>query len=300
MRRLPPFAAIRAFDAAARHLSFKEAAAELGLTPTAVSHQIRQLEEDCGRLLFHRKMRQVELTSQGSALAEAIEPALDAIAAAYARLMASQGRSNVSLGAGPIFASRWLVPRLGAFWADHPGIDLWIHHSPLPVWRQIGQSDLAVAWGGGNWPGLDSAQLLRIEVSPVISPALRVDRRALDRPQDVLTLPLLHYRSDKGWRQWLSSVGVAAQSPLPGAVFEDANVLLQATLAGRGVSLGILDFINDELSAGRLVRLFQQSIDPGEAYYLVWRKNAALAGAVLKVRDWLLTQANIRRAGYIP
>lgn len=289
MRKLPPFAAIRAFEAAARHLSFKEAAAELGLTPTAVSHQVKLLEQDCGVRLFHRRIRQVELTSQGTALAEAIAPALDAMSTAFARLSMGQGRGNVTLGAGPIFASRWLVPRLAAFWGQHPDIDLWVHHSPLPVWRQMTRFDVAVAWGGGNWPGVESALLQQIRVSPVCAPPLH---EGVETPGDIVTLPLLHYRNDKGWRHWLQAAGAADPGDLPGIVFEDANVLLQATLAGRGVSLGILDFIEDELSSGRLVRPFSQSIDPGEAYYLVWRKNADLSDAVQKVRSWFLMQTD--------
>lgn len=290
MRKLPPFAAIRAFEAAARHLSFKEAAAELGLTPTAVSHQIRQLEADCDHPLFRRKVRQVELTPQGHMLAEAVGPALDAIAAAYTRLSGGLNRSSVSLATGPIFASRWLVPRLAQFWKQHPDIDLWIHHSPLPVWRQMAQSDLAVAWGSGDWPGLASMPLLRIQVAPVLSPDFLASCRPLQQPSEILGLPLLHYRSDKGWRQWLDVAGVASHGPLSGPVFEDANVLLQATLAGRGVSLGIIGFVEDEVMSGRLVQPFPDRVDPGEAYHLVWRKDVPETEVVARVRQWLIAQ----------
>jgi LysR family glycine cleavage system transcriptional activator len=259
-----------------------------------VSHQVKQLEADCGLRLFHRKPRQVDLTPQGATLAKSIEPALDAMATAFARLSIGQGRSNVTLGAGPIFASRWLVPRLGAFWNAHPDIDLWVHHSPLPVWKQMTRFDVAVAWGSGTWPGVESTPLLRIRVSPVHAPALR--GAGVGGPGGILDLPLLHYRNDRGWRQWLHAAGVADPGELPGTVFEDANVLLQATLAGRGASLGILGFIEDELSSGRLVQPFIQSVDPGDAYHLVWRTSALSEDAVAKVRNWLLGEADTGRS----
>lgn len=285
---LPPFAAVRAFDAAARHLSFKDAALELGLTPTAISHQIKQLESLCGQPLFIRHTRKVELTPNGQSFAEAITPAIEAIASAFARLSAAPGRSNVTLGAGPIFSSRWLVPRLSAFWAAHPGIDLRLHHSPLPVWQQMAQLDLAVAWGRGNWPGLQCKPLLRIEVSPVFAPSLLAGEAVPERCDDLLSLPLLHHRDDGAWRQWFETAGLAPAGSLPGTVFEDANVLLQAALAGRGVALGILQFIGDELAAGRLLRPFDIAMSPEDGYFLIYPEAALKNEASLAVIEWLL------------
>lgn len=288
MQKLPPFAAIRAFEAAARHLSFKDAALELGLTPTAISHQIKQLERLSGRALFVRRTRRVELTPEGRDFAEAIGPAVDAMAAAFAKLCSLSNRQNVTLGAGPIFSARWLVPKLGDFWAAHPDIDLRLHHSPLPVWQQLAQFDLAVAWGKGNWPGVLCDPLLRIEVTPVLSPSLLRDGTAMTSPADLLSMPLLHHRDASGWRQWFAAAGFAAPADLPGAVFEDANVLLQAALSGRGAALGVLQFIEDELSAGRLSRPFQTSVDPGDAYFLIYRQSALAKEATAAVRNWLL------------
>lgn len=288
MQALPPFAAIRAFEAAARHLSFKEAAQELGLTPTAISHQIRQLERLTGRALFIRHTRRVELTVDGRRFADDVAPALDALATAFARLRDSSGRDSVTLGAGPIFASRWLVPRLARFWDHHPGIDLRLHHSPLPVWQQIAQFDLAIAWGAGGWPGVVSEPLLRIEVSPVVSPELAGHLSDPPSPEQLLSLPLLHHRNQTGWREWLRAVGVTMPVDLPGIVFEDANVMTQAALSGRGAALGILPFVADELSSGRLVQPFPLSVDPGDAYFLIYRQRALANDAVASVRQWLL------------
>lgn len=289
MQRHPPFAALRAFEAAARHASFKQAALELGLTPTAISHQVKQLERLCGRALFVRRTRRVELTADGRAFAEAVGPALDALAAAFAELCVAAERASVTLGAGPIFAARRLVPRLADFWAAHPGIDLKLHHSPLPVWQQISQFDLAVAWGAGTWPDLISAPLLRIEVSPVMVPSLVMGQgSAPAEPSDLLALHLLHHRDSKGWAQWFTAAGFTPPGDLPGTVFEDANVLLQAALSGRGVALGALPFIQDELAAGRLLQPFEVRVDPGDAYFLICRKRALDSEAVKAVRQWLL------------
>ena len=288
MQKLPPFAAIRAFEAAARHSSFKDAAVELGLTPTAISHQIKKLEQLSGRPLFIRRTRRVELTSDGRNFADAIGPALDAISSAFVRLSSTSNRQNVTLGTGPIFASRWLVPRLADFWITYPGIDLRLHHSPLPVWQQMAQFDLAVAWGDGNWPGVICEPLLRIDVTPVLSPALVQETTAPTSPYQLLTMPLLHHRDETGWREWFAAVGVATPKDLPGTVFEDANVLLHATLSGRGAALGILKFIEDELSTGRLIRPFQTSVDPGDAYFLIYRHSALADETTALVREWLL------------
>jgi len=288
MKRYPPFAAIRAFEAAARHASFKDAALELGLTPTAVSHQIRQLERLSGEMLFVRRTRSVELTSEGRTFAEDIGPVVDALASAFAKLCSTSSRKHVTLGAGPIFAARWLVPRLADFWTAHPGIDLRLHHSPLPVWRQIAQFDLAVAWGKGDWPGVVCEPLLRIDVSPVLAPSLLRDGTALTSPEDLLSLPLLHHRDGTGWRQWFAASGVDLPGELPGTEFEDANVLLQAALSGRGAALGILQFIEDDITANRLVQPFKATVDPGDAYFLIYRQSGLENNATAAVRKWLL------------
>lgn len=288
MQTLPPFAAIRAFEAAARHLSFKDAAQELGLTPTAISHQIKQLERLAGRPLFIRHTRRVELTVDGRRFADDVATPLDALVTAFAKIRDSSGRDSVTLGAGPIFAARWLVPRLARFWDEHPGIDLRLHHSPLPVWQQIAQFDLAVAWGAGGWPGVVAEPLLRIEVSPVISPDLARQLGDSLTPERLLTLPLLHHRNAAGWREWFVAVGVTMPDDLPGIVFEDANVMTQAALSGRGAALGVLPFVADELASGRLVQPFPLSIDPGDGYFMIYRQRALANEAVASVRQWML------------
>ncbi|MGI9290387.1 MAG: LysR family transcriptional regulator, partial [Gammaproteobacteria bacterium] len=159
--------ALRAFEAAARHMSFKAAAAELNLSATAISHQVRSLEKTMGHQLFNRQVRKVTLTAEGEELARTLTPAFQSINAAIQKLQSQTGRHTVTLGAGPIFSARWLAPRLGLFWRQNPDIDLRLHHSPLPVHQQMASYDMAVAWGTDNWQELQADPLLSVHVTPV-------------------------------------------------------------------------------------------------------------------------------------
>ncbi len=286
MRKLPPFPAIRAFEAAARHGSFKSAAAELSVTPTAISHQIRQLEDACGNRLFTRRTRRVDLTREGRRFAAAVSPALDSLADAYARLCSNPSRVQVNLGAAPLISARWLLPRLPGFWAKHPEIDLWLHHSPFPVWQQIHQYDMAIAWGDGQWPGVEAKPLLNVEVTPVYAPSMNARIDSIT-PGDLLKFPLLHHRDIQGWTQWFESAGVETRETLTGTVFEDANLLLLAAIAGRGVALGILPLIKDDLEARKLVRPFRNSVGSADAYYLIKGQNNSMSEAVQSTWQWL-------------
>lgn len=287
MKPHPPLTAIRAFEAAARHLSFKKAAEELDLTPAAISQQVKHLERLTGQKLFVRGVRQVTLTPEGSGFFGIVAPAMASLADAYARLVAKSQRPAVTLGIGPILASRWLVPKLGDLWGKFPSVDLRVHHSRLPIWQQINHCDLAIAWGKGDWQGLESRLLMRIRVTPVAAPSMMGRMNGSIMTDHVIHQPLLHHQDDTGWRQWLKSAGIASPANLPGPVFEDANVLLQATLSGRGISLGILEFIDDELSSGKLIRPFELAVTPEDAYYVVWQKRKTMSLVASQVRDWL-------------
>ncbi len=289
MRKLPPFSSMRAFEAAARLGSFKHAAAELSVSPTAISHQIRQLERRCGKTLFHRQTRKVALTQEGEDFSNSLGSAFDLLANAYETLRTDTHRAQVTLGGGPLIVSRWLLKLLPDFWSDHPDIDLWLHHSPLQVWQQIDRYDLAIAWGDGKWSNVESLALLNVEVTPVISPTLG-EKIQLKSPADLLKLPLLHHRTTKDWQQWFKTVGVQTDEKLPGTVFEDANILLQAAIAHRGTALGFSPLINEDLETGKLVCPFKSSIKPEQAYYLIRQKNTELTPPVRAAWDWLASQ----------
>jgi LysR family glycine cleavage system transcriptional activator len=280
--------ALRAFETAARHLSFKQAANELNLSATAISHQVRSLEQALGHALFYRQVRRVTLTIEGEELMRTLTPAFQSINAAVDKLQQRTGRHTVTLGAGPIFGARWLAPRLGQFWQQNPDIDLRIHHSPLPVHQQMARYDIAVAWGVGDWQTLQSDLLLRVQLTPIYAPGAVFAGDVIRDPQDLLQLPLLHYRDQRGWRQWLETMDVRLPKQLPGIIFEDANVQLQAALEGQGIAMGFLPLIADEISVGRLLRPWPEAVEPVESYYLLYQQASLNRNPVARVRDWML------------
>ena len=281
--------ALRAFEAAARHSSFKDAADELNLSATAISHQVRSLERSLGLRLFNRTVRRVTLTAEGEELSSALTPAFRSINAAVGRLRNRSGRHIVTLGAAPLFGSRWLAPRLGLFWRENPDIDLRLHHSPLPVERQMASYDLAIAWGTSEWPEYEADLLLGLRVTPVYAPGSGIHLQRGSDPECVLDYPLLHFNDDSAWRLWLKAMGVEISADLPGMIFEDANVELQATLQGQGVAMGFLPLVEDELAAGRLLQPWPESVAPAGSYYLLYRQSAISRDPVARVRDWLLS-----------
>jgi LysR family transcriptional regulator, glycine cleavage system transcriptional activator len=281
--------ALRAFETAARHLSFKAAANELNLSATAISHQVRSLEKALGHQLFYRQVRQVALTAEGEELVRTLTPAFRSIHAAVDKLTGQDGRHTVTLGTGPIFGSRWLAPRLGLFWQQNPDIDLRLHHSPLPVHQQMARYDMAVAWGINDWLGLQADPLLSVHVTPVYAPNAEFAHAEISDPKALLALPLLHHRDHSGWRQWLATMGVQSPEKLPGIIFEDANVQLQAALEGQGIALGILPLIADEISTGRLIQPWEETVEPLESYYLLYQHNSLARSPVARVHDWLLS-----------
>lgn len=286
MRKLRSVQALKSFEAAARHMSFKLAAEELYVTATAISHQVKSLESQLDCRLFERRTRQVQLTRQGHELFTTLRRCFDDIDDSVQRIQSQRGREAVTLGLGPIIGTRWLAPRLGDFWQQHRAIDLRLHHSAFPMQNSIGQFDLAIAWGDGHWPGMEVKRFIDIEVTPVLAPVMPQPREATD----LLELPLIHERDRRGWREWFGAAGIDDVEDDFGTVVDDANLVLQAALAGQGIALGILPFVEQDLSSGRLNRPFDLAIDPGQAYYLIQRKASLRNPAVKTVRDWLLAQ----------
>ena len=290
MAPLPPFAALRAFDAAARHLSFRDAAEELGLTPTAVSHQIRRLEDLADAKLFQRRVRAVALTDAGTRFAAEIAPSLRAIEASFAALRKTEEKRVVVIGAGPVFLSRWMAPRLSAFAATYPDIDLRLHNSPADLWRRADEFDISIAWGRREWPDRAATPLLHLTATPLVAPSLIEGRGALGAA-DILELPLLHHWDDGAWRNWFARHGLSLPAH-ESATFEDANVLSHAANCGQGVMLGCASLFGDDIRAGRLAKPFEEAQPVDAAYYLLSPNRHESAASVI-VRDWLLHQAAV-------
>lgn len=288
-RHLPPLTALRAFEAAARHLSFKHAAAELSLTPTAISHQVRQLEDHLGVRLFVRGTRRVDLTPAGQALFPALRDGFDAIARAVQVVRPRTQPRALVLSTTMAFASRWLLQRLARFAADYPDIALHLHTSDEPVDLQGGAAQLAVRYGPGSYPGLKCVPLLPSRFAPVCAPGLRVCD-----PEDLARVPLIGFewfRRDAAtpdWPLWFERAGCAA---LPRQLhFSDEVHAIQAAIAGQGVALINLALVADELRTGMLCQPFGPEL-PGHGFHLVWPEAWEVDADIARVREWLLDEA---------
>ncbi|MES2384069.1 MAG: LysR substrate-binding domain-containing protein [Pseudomonadota bacterium] len=287
-RALPPLSALRAFEAAARHRSARRAADELSVTATAISHQLRTLEDWLGVPLFLRKPRQLELTAAGRELLGDVGNAFDVMAGAVARLRAVPQRRHVTLSTTPAVASRWLLPHVGRLRESHPGLDLHIHVTHEPVALDGHSADIAIRYGSGRWPGLVAHKLFDNDFIPACSPALR-----LKRVQDLPRHGLLHFLSCNaksapiGWVDWQKLAKVRGLDASVGPVFSDETHTVSAALAGQGVALMSRALIADELQQGTLVNPFGPELK-GDPFHLVYPEAQRHQPAIVAVRDWVL------------
>ena len=285
--RLPPFAALRMFEVAARHPNFSAAAAEAHVTPGAISRQIGELERHLGVALFVREARRTRLTAAGAQLAERVRAAFALLHEAVRGL--PQAAEPVLVSVLPSFASRWLLPRLPGFNKRHPGVDVDLRPSRELVDLARAGIDLAVRYGRGRWPGLESTRLLGERLLPVCAPALA--RR--HRPRGVaglLAMPLIH-DLDFPWSRLFEHVGQRAPSRLPGIRVDDSSIALQAAERGQGVLLGRSVLVADALAEGRLVRPVRASMPSDFAYYVVHPARRPLSPGADALRAWLLETA---------
>jgi LysR family glycine cleavage system transcriptional activator len=286
-RRLPPLSALRAFEAAARHQSFRHAAQELSVTPTAISHQIRQLESLLGVALFERRLRQVVLTAEGRMLFPALREGFDLMAGALAPFRQQRRRRIVTLSATPAFVARLLVPRLAAFQAAHPQLDLRLHASTEPVDFASQQIDAAVRYGKGPYPGLHHEALLKARFAPVCNPAL-----GLRTPADLAHHRLLHYQWQPGfreppdWAAWKRASGLSGLEAGQGITFSDEAHAIEAAIAGQGVALLDTALVAEELARGTLVTPFGPQLE-GMEYLFVHPAGTADDPALAALRTWL-------------
>ena len=291
-RRLPSLNGLKAFEAAARHLSFTRAAAELNVTQAAVSHQVKALEERLGLALFRRLNRALLLTDEGQALLPPLSEALDRMALAVDGLARREETGVLTVSTLDSFAAGWLVRRLRRFRALYPDIEIRIATSNHLVDFTRDDVDIAVRYGRGEWPGLDSVRLMTEKIFPVCSPALLADGPPLEKPQDLCFHTLLHEEMLEDWRMWLLAAGVGDVDPTRGPWYTQANLVILAAMAGEGVALGRSVLVADDLAAGRLVKPFDVSLPAEYAYYVVHPEAAAGRPKVCAFRDWLLEEAS--------
>jgi len=276
-----PLTGLRAFEAAARHLNFTRAALELRITQAALSHRIRALETRLGCQLFRRLPRGVALTDEGAGLFPGIHEAFNRIGGALARFDGHARREVLTVSAVATFATGWLLPRLQAFAAACPGIDLRLltHNNRID---QAGEGlDLAVRFGDGGWLGLEAMRLCDSPFAPVSAPGLA---RRVRRPGDLLGLPLLRsYRADE-WPRWCAVAGLP-EPPLRGPVFDSSLAIAAAAATGAGVALLPLRMFEQDLASGRLVRLSEVEVDVG-AYWLTRLRSRDETPAMRAFRRW--------------
>ena len=288
-RRLPPLNALRAFEAAARHLSFTKAAAELNVTPAAVSHQVKALEDIAGVLLFKRLTRALALTARGQAALPALSEGFDLLAEAAGQLDDKAELDVFTITTAPSFAAKWLVPRLDDFQEKNPGVKARIDATMALVDLRRDGVDVAIRYGRGQYPGHHADRLFEEEIFPVCSPKL-----ALNNPEDLAHHTLLHVgfatdsQSYPDWRMWLKSAGISGVDWRKGPEFSLENMAVQAALEGHGVALVNTSLVRDDLASGALVRPFELGIQTGFAYYLAIPDENMEQPAVVAFRRWIL------------
>ncbi len=298
-RQLPPLNALRAFEAAGRHLSFRKAAEELGVTPAAISHQVKALEEYCGAPLFRRLTRALLLTDTGQAALPVLGEGLDKLAEAAAGMRLHEDTPLLTVSVTPSFAAKWLVPRLDRFRAAYPDYDLRVDATDRIVDFAREPADMAIRYGGGNYPGLRADCLMSEVSSPVCSPRLLEGAHPLRTPEDLRHHTLLHVdwqREDvsaPSWRMWLLAAGVRDVDPARGQHFNQDSMAVQAAIEGHGVALGGNVLVKDDIAAGRLVRLFDLSVaDPLDfSYYVVCPEESVNRPKVAAFRTWMIAEA---------
>ncbi|ANH02582.1 MULTISPECIES: transcriptional regulator GcvA [Shinella] len=293
--RLPSLSGLRAFEAAARHLSVTLAAGELNVTPGAVSLQIRELEQSLGVQLFERRPRQIRLTENGEGYFKAMRSAFRMMREATDELLArAKSPTTLAISCTPTFAAQWLVPRLPKFEERLPGADIRISASNRLVDFARDGVDIAIRHGFGRYEGLVSERLLDDDLMPVIAPALK-EKIPLDAPADLAGHVLIHDVHRQDWRLWLEAMGVAGIDVQRGPVFTDSNGAIEAAKAGDGVALARLSLVAREVQERRLIAPFPRGVATGLAYYIVYPPGALDRPAVAALRQWLTEEARAVR-----
>jgi LysR family glycine cleavage system transcriptional activator len=296
MTRLPPLNALRAFEAAARHLSFTRAADELAVTQAAVSHQVKALEDWLGRRLFHRVTRGLRLTDGGQALLPVLSESFERIGEAIERLGRDEDSRRLTLSTTDSFAAAWLVPRLRRFRDAEPGIEVHVTTSDTNVDFSRSDVDMAVRYGTGPWPGLHTVPLFEEDVFPVCSPKLLTGEHPLREPGDLRFHTLLHDDMPETWRQWLTAAGVKGVDPDRGPSFMRSNLVILAALDGEGVALGRSRLVAHHLAEGRLVRPFALSLPARFAFFIVCPEQTKDRPKIRVFREWLVAEAKRDKA----
>jgi LysR family transcriptional regulator, glycine cleavage system transcriptional activator len=299
IEHFPGLRTLRAFDAAARNLSFTRAAEEMGVTPAAISNQIAELEDQLGLTLFIRTSRSMRLTREGEILSVASAESLETLAKALHRLKRLENRNQIRVTSTPSVAAKWLVPRLDNFLEAFPSADVRIDVSNTLVDFDRDDVDVAIRFGAGKYPGLRADLLFNDTLSPVCSPSIITKDKPLQVPKDLLRHTLIHLEWQAqgspwpNWRMWMQAAGIRDFDEKRGLHFGQTSLTIQAAIEGQGVALGDSNLVADDLAAGRLVKPFDLSLKAPDAfsYFLITRLDTKDAPMVNAFRDWCLLEA---------
>jgi LysR family transcriptional regulator, glycine cleavage system transcriptional activator len=288
-RRLPSLNALKAFEAAARHVSFTEAAAELFVTHAAISRHIRELEEYLGTQLFNRTGRGVTVTEAGLRFGNQLTPLFDALADASREAAAVGAARPLNVSVEPAIASRWLVPRLGRFNALHPDIELNIDPTNRLVDFRVDEVDLGIRYGSGNWDNVEMTKLSSdIVVFPVCSPSLIAGTKNL-KPEDLRTHHLPHEQRKQWWADWLTANGIEGVTDWKGTVFHN-HLALEAAESSQGFALGDQILCTDSILEGWLTRPFALDMKDHGTYWIVRAKGSKESAPARSFREWLMSE----------
>lgn len=296
-RRLPPLNSLKAFEAAARNLSFTKAAEELFVTQAAISHQIKLLEEHLSIKLFMRKNRSLLLTEEGQSYYLDIKDIFANLYEATEKLLTRGAKGSISIALTPSFAIQWLIPRLSEFTTQHPDIDVRIKSVDFDEDSLTDDVDVAIYYGIGHWQGVVAQQLHTEYLSPVCSPMLLKGPNAITSPDDLANHTLLHDMSRTNWKEWIKAAGVKDVNVNQGPIFSHSSMVLQAAIHGQGIALGNSVLAKPEIEAGRLVNPFDQVLVSKNAYYLVCREAQVDSPKIVTFRDWILNTVKQEQEG---
>ncbi|MDB5428800.1 MAG: hypothetical protein JWR43_2775 [Phenylobacterium sp.] len=288
MRRLPPFFALRALEAAARHRSYSRAAGELAVTHGAVSQQIRRLEAELGARLFRRQGNGMIPTPEALRLADHVAKALKILGDAVADFTSSADRDPLVVSLDPQFGARWLPWRLPKLLADPAGANLDLRVECRMAEFVTDGVDVGIRYGHGQEHGIEKALLFREQLFPVCSPAL-AGREAINTPEDLLRAPLLRHKH-RPWSLWFSGFDLPEPAP-SGPEFEDSLMVLDAAAQGMGVALARSSLVQQDLASGRLVRLLPEAVENEFAFYVAWRADSPKLRRIHALRDWLVAES---------
>ncbi|MDP9108267.1 MAG: transcriptional regulator GcvA [Pseudomonadota bacterium] len=286
--RLPNLAALRAFEAAARHGNFSRAAEEMHVTHGAISHQVRGLEDDLGVALFTRNGKRIALTAEGQQLALRVRHALTDLVDATALMRARGGQKRLTITALPSFAARWLSPRLGGYIESHPELEVALQSSSQIADLEHGDIDIAIRFGAGVYPDLCSELLMHDYYYPVASPNF-LGGSLPSTPKELSRKMLL--RCDlEPWLPWFKAAGLARAEPTGGLIYQDSSMLIRAAVDGEGIALARHAIAQPDIASGQLVRLFDVSIRCPSSYFLVYHERALERAQVAEFRRWILAE----------